>query len=181
MCGQSCVRPAEAVPHLKATRYRKTLDSPPVTDILRGSTVKPESSSHRRTAYAIPNRPAHLRQKRVEGGRQRRRPRQDHPRRPAAGVGALPARLGRRRAARPRRRARAARPPRPAARARPPPHAYQINVYDKARSKDDEDYLGYHYSPNGYPVTSIFAKDDIAKDGNISVTLSHEVLERLVT
>ena len=63
---------------------------------------------------------------------------------------------------------------------RAPRHAYQINVYDKARSKDDEDYLGYHYSPNGYPVTSIFAKDDIAKDGNISVTLSHEVLEMIV-
>ncbi len=61
-----------------------------------------------------------------------------------------------------------------------PAHAYQIVVYKAAKSAEDEDYLGYHFSPEGYPVASIFARDDMEKDKSISVTLSHEVLEMLV-
>jgi hypothetical protein len=62
----------------------------------------------------------------------------------------------------------------------PPKDAYQIVVYDKARSKDDDGYLGYHFSPEGYPIASIFALDDMSEDGSISETLSHELLEMLV-
>jgi hypothetical protein len=61
-----------------------------------------------------------------------------------------------------------------------PKDAYQIVVYDRARSKDDEGYLGYHFSPEGYPIASIFALDDMNEDGTISDTLSHEILEMLV-
>ena len=61
-----------------------------------------------------------------------------------------------------------------------PKDAYQIVIYDKAQSKDDEGYLGYHFSPEGYPVASIFALDDMSEDGTISDTLSHEILEMLV-
>lgn len=62
----------------------------------------------------------------------------------------------------------------------PPKDAYQIVIYDRAESKDDEGYLGYHFSPEGYPVASIFALDDMSEDGTISDTLSHEILEMLV-
>ena len=61
-----------------------------------------------------------------------------------------------------------------------PKDAYQIVIYDRAQSKDDEGYLGYHFSPDGYPIASIFALDDMSEDGTISETLSHEILEMLV-
>jgi hypothetical protein len=61
-----------------------------------------------------------------------------------------------------------------------PPDAYQIIVYKTARDRADRGYLGYHFSPKGYPVASIFAKDDLEQDKTVSVTLSHEVLEMLV-
>jgi hypothetical protein len=61
-----------------------------------------------------------------------------------------------------------------------PKDAYQIIIHDKARVKDDEGYLGYHFSPEGYPIASIFALDDMNEDGTISDTLSHEILEMLV-
>ena len=61
-----------------------------------------------------------------------------------------------------------------------PPNAYQIVIYEKAKNKEDEDFLGYHFSPEGYPMASIFARDDLAKDKTISVTLSHEVLEMII-
>src|SRR5919199_1737677 len=57
---------------------------------------------------------------------------------------------------------------------------YQVVIYDRAESKDDDGYLGYHFSPEGYPVASIFALDDMSEDGTISDTLSHEILEMLV-
>lgn len=60
-----------------------------------------------------------------------------------------------------------------------PSHAYQIIVHRTAR-EEDAGYLGYHFSPEGYPVASIFAEDDLAEDKTISVTLSHEVLEMLI-
>jgi hypothetical protein len=61
-----------------------------------------------------------------------------------------------------------------------PRDAYQIIIYDKARAKDDDGYLGYHFSAEGYPVASIFALQDMNEDGTISDTLSHEILEMLV-
>ena len=61
-----------------------------------------------------------------------------------------------------------------------PPDAYEIVVYETARDEADAGYLGYHFSPDGYPVAAIFARDDIEKDRSISVTLSHEVLEMLI-
>lgn len=66
------------------------------------------------------------------------------------------------------------------ARGRVPRRAYQIVIYEKAKMREDEDFLGYHFSPEGYPVASIFARDDVEKDKTISVTLSHEVLEMLI-
>jgi hypothetical protein len=63
---------------------------------------------------------------------------------------------------------------------RVPRDAYQIVVYDVATDKSDAGFYGYHFSPEGYPVASIFAKDDVKEDGSISVTLSHEILEMLV-
>jgi hypothetical protein len=62
----------------------------------------------------------------------------------------------------------------------PPKDAYQIVIHDKATAKDDQGYLGYHFSPEGYPIASIFAIDDMNEDGTISDTLSHEILEMLV-
>src|SRR5947209_10592308 len=66
------------------------------------------------------------------------------------------------------------------ARGRVPHNAYQIDVYDMATDRDDDGFYGYHFSPDGYPIASIFAKDDMKKNGTISDTLSHEVLEMLV-
>lgn len=61
-----------------------------------------------------------------------------------------------------------------------PKDAYQIVIYDRPASKDDEGYLGYHFSPEGYPIASVFALEDMSEDGTISDTLSHEILEMLV-
>lgn len=61
-----------------------------------------------------------------------------------------------------------------------PERAYQIVVYKTAKDADDKDYLGYHYSPNGYPVANIFLDTDLEEDKTISDTLSHEVLEMIV-
>lgn len=63
---------------------------------------------------------------------------------------------------------------------RVPKDAYQITVYRNASDASDADFLGYHFSPEGYPVASIFAEKDMADDGTISDTLSHEVLEMLI-
>jgi hypothetical protein len=61
-----------------------------------------------------------------------------------------------------------------------PKESYQIVIYETVKDEEDRGYLGYHFSPEGYPVASIFAKDDVEKDKTISVTLSHEVLEMLI-
>jgi hypothetical protein len=61
-----------------------------------------------------------------------------------------------------------------------PADAYQIVIYETVKDEADLGFLGYHFSPDGYPVASIFAKEDIEKDKSISVTLSHEVLEMLI-
>ena len=66
------------------------------------------------------------------------------------------------------------------ARGRVPPHAYKIDVYEKVTDAEDEGFFGYHFSPQGYPIASIFAREDMGGDGTISITLSHEVLEMLV-
>jgi hypothetical protein len=63
---------------------------------------------------------------------------------------------------------------------RVPRDAYRIDVYDVAKDKSDAGFYGYHFSPTGYPVASIFAEDDVKEDGSISVTLSHEILEMIV-
>ena len=59
------------------------------------------------------------------------------------------------------------------------PNAYRINIRATAKA-EDKGYLGYHFSENGYPVATIFAKEDLTEDKTISDTLSHEVLEMLV-
>lgn len=59
------------------------------------------------------------------------------------------------------------------------PDAYHINVRARA-SEEDEGYLGYHFSERGYPVATIFAREDLKGDKTISDTLSHEILEMLV-
>jgi hypothetical protein len=61
----------------------------------------------------------------------------------------------------------------------PRPRGYQI-VIRRTGSKSDDGYLGYHFSPSGYPVASIFAETDMGEDGSVSDTLSHEILEMLV-
>lgn len=61
-----------------------------------------------------------------------------------------------------------------------PHNSYQIQIFDEPSDAGDKGYLGYHFQDNGYPVASIFAKDDMADDGTISDTLSHEILEMLV-
>jgi hypothetical protein len=61
-----------------------------------------------------------------------------------------------------------------------PTDAYRIDVYETATDEEDAGFLGYHFSPRGYPVASIFARDDLENDKTVSVTLSHEVLEMLV-
>jgi len=66
------------------------------------------------------------------------------------------------------------------ARGRVPRDAYQIVVYERPADADDEGFFGYHFSPEGFPVASIFAAEDMNEDGTISDTLSHEVLEMLV-
>jgi hypothetical protein len=43
---------------------------------------------------------------------------------------------------------------------------------------DEAGDLGYHFL-NGYPVTYVFVKDDIAEYGEFTSTLSHELLEML--
>src|SRR4051812_24050923 len=45
-----------------------------------------------------------------------------------------------------------------------PVHAYEIVIFEEAKAKEDEDFLGYHFSPKGYPVAAIFAKADMADD-----------------
>ena len=62
---------------------------------------------------------------------------------------------------------------------RVPKHAYQITVFDEAKDAEDAGFIGYHFSPEGYPMASVFAKEDM-KNGTISDTLSHEILEMLV-
>lgn len=66
------------------------------------------------------------------------------------------------------------------AKGRVPRDAYQIIVYEQAASEADKEYIGYHFSPEGYPVAGIFAREDMNDDGTISETLSHEVLEMIV-
>jgi hypothetical protein len=61
-----------------------------------------------------------------------------------------------------------------------PEHAYQIVIYRTAEDADDKEFLGYHYSPAGYPVANIFLDADLQEDKTISDTLSHEVLEMIV-
>lgn len=61
-----------------------------------------------------------------------------------------------------------------------PEQAYQIVVYRTAEDAEDKDFLGYHYSPKGYPVANVFLDADIQEDKTISDTLSHEVLEMIV-
>lgn len=61
-----------------------------------------------------------------------------------------------------------------------PRDAYQIVVHERWRDDADRDFTGYHFSPDGYPVAGIYAREDKSKDGTISETLSHEVLEMLV-
>jgi hypothetical protein len=57
--------------------------------------------------------------------------------------------------------------------------AYRINIRREAK-KEDEGFLGYHFSDGGYPVATLFAETDLTVDKGISDTLSHEVLEMLV-
>jgi hypothetical protein len=66
------------------------------------------------------------------------------------------------------------------AKGRVPRDAYQIIIYEQAADEADKDYIGYHFSPEGYPVAGILAREDMSEDGTISDTLSHEVLEMLV-
>lgn len=66
------------------------------------------------------------------------------------------------------------------ARGRVPRDAYQIVVYEQAKEEADKEFIGYHFSPEGYPVAGIFAREDMNTDGTISDTLSHEVMEMLV-
>jgi hypothetical protein len=61
-----------------------------------------------------------------------------------------------------------------------PRDAYQVVVYEEATDADDQGFLGYHFSPQGYPIASVFAREDMKEDGTISDTLSHEILEMLV-
>ena len=61
-----------------------------------------------------------------------------------------------------------------------PKDAYQVVVYRNAADAADAGFFGYHFSPAGYPVASIFAEADMADDGTIGDTLSHEVLEMLI-
>lgn len=58
-----------------------------------------------------------------------------------------------------------------------PPKAMKVVLKDKA-GEEDEGYLGYHFV-DGLPVTYVFARDDIATQGEYSSTLSHEILEML--
>jgi hypothetical protein len=58
-------------------------------------------------------------------------------------------------------------------------HAMRIHVRDVS---DEPGALGYHFNPEGWPETFVFAKDDMAGGAGIeglSVTLSHEILEML--
>ncbi|MDT7689522.1 MAG: hypothetical protein QOE46_2281 [Acidobacteriota bacterium] len=57
--------------------------------------------------------------------------------------------------------------------------AYRINIR-RTGTRDDDGYLGYHFSDAGYPIASIFAEEDMKDDKTISTTLSHEILEMLV-
>jgi hypothetical protein len=61
-----------------------------------------------------------------------------------------------------------------------PARAYQIVVYKTAEDAEDKDFLGYHYSPEGFPVANVFLDADLEEDKTISDTLSHEVLEMIV-
>jgi hypothetical protein len=66
------------------------------------------------------------------------------------------------------------------AKGRVPRDAYQIIIYEQATDEADREFIGYHFSPEGYPVAGIFAREDMSKDGTISETFSHEVLEMLI-
>lgn len=66
------------------------------------------------------------------------------------------------------------------AKGRVPRDAYQIIIYEQASDEADREFIGYHFSPEGYPVAGIFAREDMSKDGTISETFSHEVLEMLI-
>jgi hypothetical protein len=56
-----------------------------------------------------------------------------------------------------------------------PPRAMKVILRDVSDEKGD---LGYHFM-NGYPVTYVFAKDDLEQYGEFTSTLSHELLEML--
>lgn len=59
-------------------------------------------------------------------------------------------------------------------------HAMKVVIRDVS---DEPGALGYHFNPEGWPETYIFAKDDMSGGAGIegvSVTLSHEIMEMLV-
>lgn len=58
-----------------------------------------------------------------------------------------------------------------------PKHAMRVVIKDRA-SEEDKGFLGYHFV-DGFPVTYVFAMDNIDENGEFSSTLSHEVLEML--
>jgi len=62
---------------------------------------------------------------------------------------------------------------------RVPKNAYRITVVDEATDEEDAGFIGYHFSPEGYPMATIFAREDM-KNGTISDTLSHEILEMII-
>ncbi|MFL6256848.1 MAG: hypothetical protein ACJ74T_17720 [Pyrinomonadaceae bacterium] len=59
------------------------------------------------------------------------------------------------------------------------PDAYRLNIRRTAKEAD-KGFIGYHFSEEGYPIATIFAKEDLAEDKTVSDTLSHEILEMLV-
>jgi len=60
----------------------------------------------------------------------------------------------------------------------PPDGAWWLIVGD---TSDELGALGYHdTTPEGLPLAKVFAKTDIEAKSSLSVTISHEVLERLL-
>jgi hypothetical protein len=57
----------------------------------------------------------------------------------------------------------------------PHPRAMRVVIRDVSDEKGD---LGYHFH-EGFPVTYVFAKDDIEEYGEYTSTLSHELLEMI--
>jgi hypothetical protein len=55
------------------------------------------------------------------------------------------------------------------------PRSMKVVIRDRSDEKGD---LGYHFV-KGYPVTYVFAEDDLAQYGEITSTLSHELLEMI--